>query len=52
MRFKVEKLPVVQTEIQALEQNQQEMLMQDYNLIETQGIEFVKIKPVRNKFMR
>lgn len=49
MRFKVEKLPVVQTEIQALEQSQQEMLRQDYELVETMGIEFVKIKPIQNK---
>lgn len=49
MRLKVEKLPVAQTEIQALEQSQQEMLRQDYELIETMGIEFVKIKPIQNK---
>ena len=49
MKFKVEKLPVVQAEIQALEQSQQEMLKQDYELIETMGIEFVKIKPIQNK---
>lgn len=44
MRFKVEKLPVVQTEIQALEQSQQEMLRQDYELVETMGIEFVFVR--------
>lgn len=49
MLFKVEKLNVVEDEISKLEQNQQDMLKSEYEIIETKGIEFVKVKYLQNK---
>ena len=47
VKFKVEKLPAAQAEIESLEQIQKEMLSADYERIETQGIEFVRVKPIQ-----
>lgn len=49
MKFKVKKLPIVKSEIEKLEQNQQILLTSEYKKIETQGIEFVKVKHLQNK---
>lgn len=47
MKFKVEKLPQAEVEIESLEQSQQELLRNEYSKIETQGIEFVRVKPIQ-----
>ena len=47
MKFKVEKLPQAESEISALEQSQRDMLSDEYSKIETQGIEFVRVKPLQ-----
>lgn len=47
MKFKVEKLPQAEAEINDLEESQQEMLNAEYRMIENQGIEFVRIKPIQ-----
>ncbi len=47
MKFTVEKLPQAEVEIKALELSQQELLRNDYSKIETQGIEFVRVKPIQ-----
>ena len=47
MKFKVEKLPQVESEISALEQSQQIFLSDEYSKIETLGIEFVRVKPLQ-----
>ena len=44
MKFTVEKLPQAEAEIESLEQSQQELLRNEYTKIETQGIEFVRVK--------
>ena len=44
MIFKVEKLDVVNGEIAELQQEQQDLLKSEYELIETKGIEFVRVK--------
>lgn len=49
MKFTVEKLSAALTEIKGLEQNQQELLKTEYEKIETQGIEFVKVRHVQDK---
>ena len=49
MKFKVEKLDVVNGEIARLQQEQQDLLKSEYNLIETQGIEFVRVKHLHSK---
>lgn len=49
MKFKVEKLDVVNGEIAWLQQEQQDLLKSEYNLIETQGIEFVRVKHLQGK---
>lgn len=49
MTFKVEKLPAVEAEISALEQSQQTLLKAEYEKIEKQGIEFVRVKPIQSK---
>lgn len=49
MTFKVEKLPAAETEISALEQSQQDLLKAEYEKIEKQGIEFVRVKPIQSK---
>lgn len=49
MKFKVEKLLVAESEISALKQSQQDLLKTEYERIEQQGIEFVKVKPLHKK---
>lgn len=49
MLFKVEKLNAVIEEISKLEQSQQDLLKNDYELIENKGIEYVKVKHLQNK---
>lgn len=48
MTFKVEKLSAAEKEITELSQAQQEILKKDYEKIETQGIEFVRIKSLQS----
>ena len=47
MKFKVEKLPQAEAEIKDLEEYQQKLLSEEYTKIETQGIEFVRVKPIQ-----
>ena len=47
MKFTVEKLPQAQAEISSLEQAQQDLLNNEYSKIETQGIEFVRVKALQ-----
>ena len=47
LKFKVEKLPQAEAEIKDLEEAQQKLLSDEYTKIETQGIEFVRIKPIQ-----
>lgn len=47
MKFTVEKLSQAETEIEALEKSQQDLLRNEYSKIETQGIEFVRVKPLQ-----
>ena len=47
MKFKVEKLPQAEAEIKDLEESQQKLLSDEYTKSETQGIEFVRIKPIQ-----
>lgn len=49
MKFTVKKLPIVESEIKELEQSQQILLASEYKKIETQGIEFVKVKHIQKK---
>ena len=49
MLFEVEKLNAVIEEISKLEQNQQLLLKNEYDIIENRGIEFVKVKHLQNK---
>ena len=49
MKFKVEKLPVAESEISSLEQSQKDLLKIEYETIEQQGIEFVKVKHLQKK---
>lgn len=47
MKFTVEKLSQAQDEIDSLEQFQKDMLESDYSIIQNQGIEFVRVKPIQ-----
>ena len=47
MKFTVEKLPQAEAEIKDLEESQQKLLSDEYTKIETQGIEFVRVKPIQ-----
>ena len=47
MKFTVEKLPQAEAEIEALEKSQQDLLRNEYSKIETQGIEFVRVRPLQ-----
>ena len=47
MKFTVERLPQAQAEIDSLEQSQKDMLESDYSIIQEQGIEFVRVKPIQ-----
>ena len=49
MKFKVEKLPQTEAEIKDLEESQQKLLSDKYTKIETQGIEFVRVKPIQKE---
>lgn len=49
MIFKVEKLDVVNGEIAELQQEQQDLLKSEYELIETKGIEYVRVKHLQGK---
>lgn len=49
MTFKVEKLDAAEKEISELEPRQRELLLEDYKKIESQGIEFVLVKHLKNK---
>ena len=49
MKFTVEKLLVVESEISYLEQSQKDLLKIEYEKIEQQGIEFVKVKHIQKK---
>ncbi len=49
MIFKVEKLEAVLVEISKLEQNQQDLLKNEYETIEKMGIEFVRVKHLQDK---
>lgn len=48
-KFKVEKLDAVNKEIAELSQEQQDLLKSEYNLIETKGIELVRVKHLQSK---
>ena len=47
MKFSVEKLPAAENEIKALEQSQQDLLNKEYETIERQGIELVRVSPIQ-----
>ena len=49
VKFTVEKLLVVESEISYLEQSQKDLLKIEYEKIEQQGIEFVKVKHIQKK---
>ncbi len=49
MKFSVEKLPAAENEIKALEQSQQDLLNKEYETIERQGIEFVRVRPIQRE---
>ncbi|MDD3420536.1 MAG: type II toxin-antitoxin system RelE/ParE family toxin [Candidatus Gastranaerophilales bacterium] len=46
MKFKVSKTKVAEKEFKALHKEQREILNTDYKIIETKGIEFVKVRPL------
>ena len=52
MRFTVEKLPQAEAEIKSLEESQQKLLSEEYTKIETQGIEFVRVKSIQKKILK
>ena len=49
MKFIVEKTSSAITEIEALEKNQQDLLNKDYEIIEKQGIEYVRVRPLQKE---
>lgn len=49
MKFKVVKIPEVEEEINNLSKIQQEILENDYNIIESEGLEFVYVKCLEKK---
>lgn len=49
MKFAVEKLPAVAAEIEALEQSQKELLDKEYETIEKQGLEYVRVRPLQKE---
>ena len=49
MKFSVEKLPAAENEIKTLEQSQQDLLNKEYETIERQGIEFVRVRPLQRE---
>ena len=49
MKFAVERLSSVVAEINALEKEQQNLLKRDYEIIEKQGIEYVRVRPLQKE---
>lgn len=49
MKFAVEKLSSVIAEINALEKEQQDVLKRDYEIIEKQGIEYVRVRHLQKE---
>lgn len=49
MKFAVEKLPTAAAEIEALEQSQKELLDKEYETIEKQGLEYVRVRPLQKE---
>lgn len=49
MKFSVEKLPAAENEIKSLEQSQQDLLNKEYETIERQGIELVRVRPIQRE---
>ena len=49
MKFAVERLSSVGAEINALEKEQQNLLKRDYEIIEKQGIEYVRVRPLQKE---
>ena len=49
MKFSVEKLPAAENEIKSLKQSQQDLLNKEYETIERQGIEFVRVRPLQRE---
>lgn len=49
MKFTVEKMSSIIAEIKALEKNQQDLLNKDYEIIEKQGIEYVRVRPLQKE---
>lgn len=49
MKFSVEKLPAAENEIKSLVQSQQDLLNKEYETIERQGIEFVRVRPIQRE---
>ena len=49
MKFAVEKISSVVAEINALEKEQQDVLKRDYEIIEKQGIEYVRVRPLQKE---
>ena len=49
MKFPVEKLPAAENEIKSLVQSQQDLLNKEYETIERQGIEFVRVRPIQRE---
>jgi phage-related protein len=49
MKFSVEKLPAAENEIKSLVQSQQDLLNKEYETIERQGIEFVRVRPLQRE---
>lgn len=47
--FKVEKIDIVNKEIAELQREQQDLLKSEYELIETKGIEYVRVKHLQSK---
>ena len=49
MKFTVEKLPAAAAEINALEQSHKELLNNEYETIEKQGLEYVRVRPLQKE---
>lgn len=49
MKFKIEKLEAAKNEISALPQEQQDFLKTEYDKIENQGLEFVRVRHLTGK---
>ena len=49
MKFAVERLSSVVAEINALEKEQRDLLKRDYEIIEKQGIEYVRVRPLQKE---